>query len=189
MGKAREDIDPALQKFIESQHMFFVASSPLAGGGHINLSPKGLDTFRILDPKRVAYLDYTGSGVETIAHVRENGRLTIMFCAFKGSPDIVRLYGKGSVVERGDPEFAAMVERFEPVAGEPGVRAIVVLDLTRVTSSCGFGVPLYEYVGEREKLIEWADRKGLDGIRTYQDKNNLVSIDGLPGLRSTGRAE
>jgi len=179
MGRTSTEIDHATRQFIEAQHMFFVASAPTKG--HINLSPKGLDTFRILGPRQVAYADYTGSGVETISHLRENGRLTIMFCAFDGSPNILRLYGTGRAVEVGDPEFASLAPRFN--AG-PGVRAIIVLDVTRVMDSCGFGVPLYDYRGERDQLTAWSDKKGEAGVREYQAKKNASSLDGLPGLKS-----
>lgn len=161
--------------------MFFVASAPLSSDGHVNLSPKGLDTFRIVSPTRVAYADFTGSGVETIAHVRENGRMTIMFCAFDGSPNILRLYGRGRFLEPGEAEFAAFAET---MTGLPQMRAIVVLDVTRVSDSCGFGVPLYEFKGDREQMAAWCERKGAEGIRTYQSEKNAYSIDGLPGLRS-----
>ncbi len=179
MGRTSPDIDDATRRFIQAQHMFFVATAPR--NGHVNLSPKGLDTFRVLGPRQVAYLDFTGSGVETIAHLRENGRLTIMFCSFDGSPNILRLYGQGRAVEPADPEFGALIARFPPA---PGVRSIIVLDVDRVSDSCGFGVPLYEYRGERDQMKAWAEKKGEAGVREYQGKKNAASIDGLAGLRS-----
>ena len=180
MSKIFETIDSGLTQFIKAQRMFFVASAPLDGTGHINLSPKGLDTFRILGPKTVAYLDFTGSGVETIAHLRENGRIVIMFCAFDGPPKIVRLHGRGRVVEPGDADFDTMRSRFPAF---PGVRAVIVVEVERIADSCGYAVPLYAYEGERDQLVKWANNRGPHGVVDYQSKNNLNSIDGLPGLR------
>lgn len=181
MGRTYESIDGPLSEFLLTQHMFFVATAPLSGSGHVNLSPKGLDTWRVLGPQQVAYLDYTGSGIETIAHLRENQRITFMFCAFTGSPRIVRLYGRGSVVEPGDAEFSALRARFSAT----GVaRAIIRTDITRISDSCGFGVPWYSYEGERDQLVKWSERKGEAAICEYQREKNARSIDGLPGLRS-----
>jgi hypothetical protein len=184
MAERSEEIDQALRQFIEAQRLFFVATAPLAGSGHINLSPKGLDTFRILGPTRVAYADLNGSGVETIAHIRENGRLTIMFCAFEGKPKILRLYGRGTVVEPNDPEFESLLRRF---AANSRPRSVIVLNITRIAESCGFGVPLYAFVGDRDQLPAWAERKGAEGILAYQRQKNAASIDGLPGLDSAQR--
>lgn len=181
MGSTYPEIDQRVRAFIAEQRMFFVATAPLSGDGHVNLSPKGLDTLRVLGPRRVAYLDHNGSGVETIAHVRENGRLTIMFCAFEGKPNVLRLRGRGSVVEPADAGFAALAAGFP--SGQH-TRAIVTLDVELIGFSCGFGVPLYEFKGEREQLHDWAERKGVDGLLEYQRKHNAVSIDGLVGLRS-----
>jgi hypothetical protein len=181
MGQPLTELGPAHREFIASQKMFFVATAPLSAGGHVNLSPKGLDSFRVLAPKRVAYIDYTGSGVETIAHIRENGRVTVMFCAFGGRPNILRLYGKGRVIEPVDAEFAELILNFIP---EPGVRAIILLDITRVADTCGFGVPLYDYKGERGELVAWSLRKGDGGLSEYKAKKNALSLDGLAGLRS-----
>ncbi len=180
MATPRTEIDAAVRQFIQAQHLFFVASAPLSGG-HVNLSPKGLDTFRILGPSRVGYADFTGSGVETIAHTGENGRLTIMFCSFEGKPNILRLYGRGRAIEPTDAEFPALLPQFAPPSPP---RAIIVLDITRITESCGFGVPLYQYQGERDQIQQWAERKGPEGIRAYQCQKNALSIDGLPGLKS-----
>jgi hypothetical protein len=179
MGKLFADISDDLRAFISAQHMFFVATAPLSADGHVNLSPKGLDTFRVLGPTRVAYLDLTGSGVETIAHLRENGRLTVMFCAFAGRPRIVRIQGRGRVVLPTDAEWAEVSAGFPPL---PGVRSIIVLDADRISDSCGYGVPLYEFAGRREQLTDWADTKGADGVADYQARKNRQSIDGLPGL-------
>ncbi len=180
MGQLYEAIDDSLRAFLEAQKLFFVASAPLAADGHINLSPKGLDSFRILGPRSVAYLDLTGSGVETLAHARENGRVTLMFCAFEGPPKIVRLYGRARAVEAGDPEFA----RLEPLFPEhSGKRAILVVELDRIADSCGYGVPLYRFEGERRTLLDWAEKKGPQALRDYQLGKNRLSLDGLPGLR------
>ncbi len=178
MGKTYDSLEP-LADFLLRQHVFFVATAPLAAGGHVNLSPKGLDSLRVLGPKTIAYLDLTGSGAETIAHLRENGRITLMFCAFEGPPRIVRLHGRGRVVFPGDEEFSALRARFPDW---PGVRAIIVAELERISDSCGYGVPLYEYRGERRQLVEWAQRKGERGLEEYRAKHNRASIDGLPAL-------
>jgi len=184
LGKVYDEINEAVRQFIAAQKMYFVASAPLGADGHVNLSPKGLDTFRVLSPTRVGYADYTGSGVETIAHLRENGRMTIMFCAFEGRPNILRLYGRGRAIEPSDAEFAGLVDQFRPAAP---LRAIVVMDVTRIMDSCGFGVPLYEFKGERDQLTEWAIKKNEDGLREYQQLKNARSLDGLPGLRSAAQ--
>lgn len=185
MGKNYPEIDGPLRAFIERQRMFFVGSAPSGGAGHVNVSPKGLDTFRVLGPRRVGYLDYNGSGVETIAHIRENGRLTIMFCAFEGKPNIVRLYGAGHAVEPGATGYDDLLAAFGLGASTAKVRSIIVLDVERITDSCGFGVPLYSYVGDREQLTAWAERKTAEELRAYQLQKNATSIDGLPGLPST----
>jgi hypothetical protein len=179
MGKLRFEIDEAARKFIEGQRVFFVASAPLDAGGHVNVSPKGLDTFRILGPTSVAYLDFNGSGVETIAHLKENGRIVLMFCAFQGPPDILRLYGQGRVVEGHEAEFAGLAERF---AAFEHVRAIIVVQVQRVKDSCGYGVPLFQYEGERTQLQAWARHKGAEGLKEYRAEKNRKSIDGLPGV-------
>jgi hypothetical protein len=181
MGKVFDGLDDGLREFLAAQPVFFVATAPLSAGGHVNLSPKGLDTFRVLGPRRVAYLDLTGSGVETLAHLRENGRVTLMFCAFSGPPRILRLYGRGRAVEPGDEGWKGLVEQFPE---HPGVRSVVVVELERVADSCGYGVPLFQYVGQRRQLPAWAVRKGTEGIARYQRQKNRQSIDGLPGLRN-----
>lgn len=179
MARVLEEIDDTIRTFIESQQMFFVASAPLARDGHVNMSPKGLDAFRILSPRRIAYLDHVGSGAETIAHVRENGRLVVMFCAFAGPPKIVRMHGRGTVLRPDDDGF----RRLRPLFGAaPPVRAIVTLDVERLSHSCGFGVPLYEYQGQRTNLTDWASRKGEAALRVYQVEKNARSVDGLPAV-------
>jgi hypothetical protein len=181
MGKVFDEIDARLRGFIESQHMFFVATAPLAADGHVNCSPKGLDALRVLGPRKVAYVDYVGSGIETVAHVQENGRIVIMLCAFDGTPKIVRLYGRGRVVERGTKDFADLLASFAPLGA---IRSIVVVDLDRISDSCGYGVPSYAYQGERSQLPDWARAKGDVEVERYVREKNRISIDGLPGLRA-----
>lgn len=178
MGRLLESLDEKLTAWIGRQPMFFVATAP-ADGGRVNLSPKGHDTLRIVDERTVQYLDLTGSGVETIAHVRENGRITLMLCAFEGPPLIVRLWGRGEVVAVDEPGFP---EAAEPFPDLPGRRAVITVHLEGVQTSCGFTVPLMEFVAERDKLIDWAERKGDDGLVEYWGKKNARSLDGLPGL-------
>jgi Pyridoxamine 5'-phosphate oxidase len=179
MGKHYEQLDDRLVSFISRQHVFFVGTAPCSVDGHLNISPKGLDTFRILGPRTVAYLDLVGSGIETVSHLRENGRMTIMFCAFEGSPLILRLYGRGRVVEPGDREWDELLDRFPR---QPGTRSVVVLDVDRIADSCGFGVPEYEYREERDQLTQYARRKGPAGLERYKAEKNRESIDGLVGL-------
>lgn len=181
MGKAFESIDADLRSFISAQRMFFVATAPSVGG-HVNLSPKGLDTLRIVDSHTVAYLDYVGSGAETIAHLRDNGRIVIMMCAFEGPPKIVRLHGHGQAVEPEDTEYGALRALF-PAA--PPARSIIKVRVDRISDSCGFGVPRYAFESDREHMDAWANRKGKDGLVDYQEQNNRVSLDGLPALRWT----
>jgi hypothetical protein len=171
-------ISEDLAQWWSEQPMFFVATAPREGG-HVNLSPKGLDTLRILDPTRAAYLDLTGSGVETIAHLRENGRITLMACAFSGAPRISRLYGTGTVHEVGTEAFEELATRFPDL---PGRRAIIDVAVDRVTTSCGYAVPLMDLVGDRDRLLEWARAKGDDGLVEYWASKNALSIDGIPGL-------
>jgi hypothetical protein len=183
MAKFYPELIAPLQTFIAQQHLFFtatVAPEALASGpihGRINLSPKGIDSFRVLDPRRVAYLDVTGSGNETSAHLQIDPRMTIMFCSFVDPPLILRIYGAGRVVRPRDADWDEMLAHFVPVAG---LRQIVVLQVQSVQTSCGMGVPLYEYGGERESLVRWAENKGEAGLRDYWTEKNQVSIDGLP---------
>ena len=186
MGRCYDALEGRLREFIESQHIFFVATAPSGAEGHVNLSPKGRDTLRILGPTSVAYLDYVGSGAETIAHLRQNGRIVLMLCAFEGSPTIVRLHGRGRVVEPQDVDFPALSAHWPPV---PGVRAIIRIDVACISDSCGCGVPLYRFEGERPHLLTWAERKGEEGLRVYQRDKNRASIDGLPALRGLGDEE
>ncbi|MEW6057760.1 MAG: pyridoxamine 5'-phosphate oxidase family protein [Bdellovibrionota bacterium] len=179
MGKIFKEIDPTLIDFIKRQKMFFVATSPLSADGHVNLSPKGLDTFRVLGPQSVSYLDLTGSGVETIAHLKENGRITIMFCAFEGAPRILRLYGRGEVIEPKHPGFSTLRQSF----GEHlGVRAIIRVLVSRIADSCGYAVPLYDFVAERDTLTKYSQNKGEEGLCKYRNERNAKSLDGLTGL-------
>lgn len=177
MGKSYEAITDHVRDFIEAQHLFFVGSAPLSDTGHVNISPKGTDTFRILTPNRVAYLDMTGSGNETSAHLMENGRVTFMFCAFDGAPNIVRLFGTGRAVLPGGPEWDELAAHFNLV---PGHRQIIVADITEVRDSCGYGVPLYEYQSDRDQMARWVETKGEDGLAAYRQEKNLCSLDGLP---------
>jgi hypothetical protein len=179
LGRIRSQIDEHLTKFIQSQHVFFVSTAPLDPAGHLNLSPKGHDSFRILSPTRVAYLDLVGSGVETISHLKENGRIILMFCAFEGPPTIVRLHGMGRVVEPTADEFPQLVAQFPHYES---TRAIIVVEVTRVSNSCGFGVPLMQYEGDRTQSFAWAKKKGPEGLAAYKREKNRQSIDGLPGL-------
>lgn len=182
MGKEQEYITEDHRTFIENQRMFFVCTAPLSAEGHINLSPKGFDCFRVLSPTRVGYLDIVGSGNETSAHLFENGRLTFMFCAFDGPPKILRLYGRGKTVLPGDGEWNELSKQFTLL---PATRQIIVADIFMVKSSCGFGVPLYDYTGERDHAFEWAEKKGKDGLEEYKKEKNRVSIDGLPAPIAT----
>lgn len=175
MAKFYEQLDANLTKFIGNQKMFFTASAP--NDGRVNLSPKGIDTFRCLDEKTVAYLDLTGSGNETAAHLAENGRLTIMFCSFTEKPLILRLYGQGEIIRPSHSEWNELHKNFPVFAGE---RQIVVLHLDSLQTSCGFGVPVYDLKEERTTLTDWAERKGENGIAEYWSEKNQKSIDGLP---------
>jgi hypothetical protein len=179
VAKAYPEIDEALRQFMQAQSVFFVATAPLHAGGHVNLSPKGLDTFRILGPKSIAYLDIFGSGVETIAHLRENGRIVLMFCAFQGAPKVLRLHGRGRVVETHEAEFAALQAHF-PVY--EGTRAIIAVEVTRISDSCGYGVPLLNFKAQRAALPAWCRKRGTDGLKIYRQEKNRRSIDGLPGV-------
>ena len=178
MGERFSSISDSLAEWWAAQPLFFVATAPSAGG-HVNTSPKGLDTLRILGPTRAAYLDLTGSGVETIAHVRENGRITLMACAFNGAPRISRIYGAGTVHEIGTQEFEQLAPKFPEL---PGRRAIVDVAVDRVSTSCGYAVPLMDLVEDRDRLLDWARAKGDDGLVEYRASKNALSIDGIRGL-------
>jgi len=176
MGTTRFDIPPELAEWIGRQKVFFVASAALDAAGTVNLSPKGYDTFRIVDLTTVAYLDLTGSGAETIAHVRENGRITLMWCAFDGPPRILRIHGHAEVVNVDDERI---VDLFAP---DRGARAVVLVTIERVADSCGYAVPLLSYEGDRSRLAEWAAGKSEEQLAEYRRTKNSTSIDGLPAL-------
>jgi Pyridoxamine 5'-phosphate oxidase len=188
MGKVYEGISDHQREWIARQPLFFVGSAPLDGDGHVNVSPKGpIGSLRVLDDHTVAYLDVVGSGAETIAHIRENGRVVVMLCAFEGPPRIVRLHGTGTVCERGEDGFDARLERFGlPTERRGLVRSVVDVEVARIADSCGFGVPRMAYEGERDQLPRWAEtqerKHGPDALRAYEQKVNLRSIDGLPGV-------
>jgi pimeloyl-ACP methyl ester carboxylesterase len=183
MGKTYESITDELRAFLEAQPLYFVATAPSATPGRVNLSPKGFDSLRVLDPHTVAYLDLVGSGVETIAHLREDGRIVIMACAFTGSPNIVRLWGQGDVVEPADPGFAELRGRFPDLPGA-AVRSVVRVRVEQVADSCGWGVPIMDLKGERPQHVAWAEKRGPEGLALYQRERNARSLDGLRGLRS-----
>ena len=178
MAKKFEQIEPAHHDFILRQKIFFVASA--ASGGRINLSPKGLDCLRILNPNQIVYLDRTGSGNETAAHMLADGRLTIMFCAFDGPPMILRLYGHGKTLARGCHEYAALLDSVYQGIEPAGARQMVIQDIDLVQTSCGYAVPLMDYEGDRDGLDRWAQSKGEDGLMAYRKEKNSVSLDGLP---------
>jgi len=178
MGNLHESITPDLKDFAESQHVFFVATAP-GEGGHVNVSPKGLEPVVVLGPHEVAYIERTGSGIETVAHLQDNGRITLMFCAFKGSPNIVRFGGQGEVIWPNDERFAELEAKFPPT---PAVRSIIRVDVDRVSDSCGYGVPIMEYKNDRRALDGWAKDKTPKDLAEYQALKNSTSIDGLPGV-------
>jgi Pyridoxamine 5'-phosphate oxidase len=179
VSEARENIDGKLAEWIKRQRIFFVATSPMSKEGHVNCSPKGGDSFRVIDARTVAYQDLTGSGAETIAHLHENGRIVIMFCAFEGPPRIVRLHGRGEIVTPGRPDFASLVAHFPE---NPGTRAVIRVTVSRVSDSCGYGVPFFGYRGRRDTLDQWVEAKGTAGLEEYRKTKNAQSIDGLPAL-------
>ncbi len=179
MGSVLTALDDKLTAFIREQRLFFVATAPSGSEGHVNLSPKGHDSFRVLDPTTVAYLDLTGSGVETIAHLRQNGRITLMFCAFSGPPNIVRLHGRGEVIRHDKEGFAELAALFEPL---PGARAVIRVRVDRVATSCGYGIPRLVYGDDRDTLRKYAEKKGPEGLERYRREKNSESIDGLPGI-------
>jgi len=187
MGRIYDEITDELVRWLEAQPVFFVATAPSDPETHVNVSPRGLDTFRVLDRSRVAWLDLTGSGVETIAHLKAGGsaggRITLIFCAFEGPPRILRLHGHGRVHELGDKAYEELRPHFPEL---PGERAIVDVEVSRVASSCGFGVPRMELLGPREELLVSAERKGSEKMAEYRASKNARSIDGLPGLETPG---
>ena len=179
MSKQHDNISPEKAAWIAQQKIFFVATAPLSRDGHVNISPKGGEAFRVLGPLEVAYQDYTGSGAETAAHLRENGRITVMFCAFAGPPKIVRLHGQGTVIMPSHARFAELIGLFP---ANPGTRAIVHVAVSRVSDSCGFSVPFFEYRNHRDTLDQWAANKGEQGVQEYRANKNQKSIDGLPAF-------
>ena len=179
MGKVDERITPELRDWVAQQKLFFVATAPLSGEGLVNCSPKGGDSFRVLSERQVAYQDFTGSGIETVAHLQENGRIVVMFCAFEGAPKIVRFHGVGEVLGREHPEFAELDSLFPE---NPGTRALIRITVHRISDSCGFAVPLYDFREPRPTLDRWAESKGEAGLVAYRNEKNAQSLDGLPGL-------
>ena len=177
MGKFSEKIMAAHKTFIEEQQIFFVSTAPLDGEGRVNLSPKGLNCFRILNEREVGYMDLISSGNETSAHTLENGRITLMFCSFDEKPNILRLYGKGRTVLRGSDEWAQYASSFNIF---PSTRQLILADIDLIQTSCGFGVPKFEFAGHRDFHFQWAEQKGADGLKKYVQDNNLISLDGLP---------
>jgi hypothetical protein len=194
MGRVYAALDDPLRRWLEAQRLFFVATAPDDPGGHLNLSPKGATgAFRVLGPTTVAYLDLVGSGVETVAHLRQNGRIVLMFCAFDGPPKILRLHGRGRVVGEGDPEFAGLLAGFAVGAEARSLaRTVVVVEVSRISDSCGFGVPRMDFVGDRDQHLRWAAgqraKRGDGWLADYVRANNSASIDGLPGLNAPGVA-
>jgi hypothetical protein len=188
MAKLFEEIDDKIQAFIERQPMFFVATAPSGDGGHVNLSPKGGENlFHVTGPHGFAYVDLMGSGIETVSHLRENGRICVMFCAFDGGPKIIRLHGIGTPIQQGDDGFAAALARFDITDEQRrAVRSVIEIEVTRVADSCGFVVPRMDYVAERDQLYRYAEnrlrKEGEDAVRAYVTANNAESIDGLEGL-------
>ena len=179
MAAVFDTLDDSLREFIRRQQMFFVATAPLSAEGLVNLSPKGLDSLRILDELTLVYADLTGSGVETIAHLKENGRIVLMFCVFEGTPKIVRLHGQGEVVERSHDDFEQLQQMFPRYTG---LRSFIRIKCQRISDSCGWGVPVYEFRKQRTQLTAWADNQGKESIAEFQQDINAKSIDGLPGI-------
>ena len=188
MGRLYDEVEDGLRDWLGAQPLFFVATAPTDLDGHLNLSPKGgTGTFRVMGPTTVAYLDLVGSGIETVAHLRENGRIVLMFCAFSGPPKIVRLHGRGRVVPSDEPEFASLLETFAPNDDVTALaRSIVVVEVERIADSCGFVVPRMEYAGDRDQLIRWSEHRreqhGEGWKDAYLAANNATSIDGLAAL-------
>lgn len=178
MAKKLQGIDASLRDFIAKQRIFFNASA--AAEGRVNVSPRDAKSLRVVDENTVVYIDLTGSGNETAAHLQANGRLTLMFCAFEGAPMILRLFGTGRVLRRGSSEYAAVLAQHFDNHEQSGTRQMIVLDVDRVQTSCGYNVPRFDYQGERDTLIRWAEKKGPEGLENYRREKNLRSIDGLP---------
>ncbi len=193
VGKIYESIDGKLADWLLAQRLFFVATAPGGSDGHVNCSPKGgIETFRIVGPREVAYLDFVGSGAETIAHLRDNGRIVVMFCAFEGPPRIVRLHGRGTVAQLGDPAFDELNDRLDFAAIEAagaGSRSIVSVTVERIADSCGYGVPFMSYEGTRTQQMAWIEaqlgKNGPGGVLAYSREKNAASIDGLPAIDTT----
>ena len=181
MGKVLDSISPELREWLREQRLFFVATAPRSEQAHLNCSPKGGDSFRVINDHEVAYPDLTGSGIETISHLQENGRIVIMFCAFSGPPKIVRLHGQGEVVYPGTPKFTALSQHFPE---HRGTRAIIRVNVTRISESCGFAVPQFEFVTDRDTLDKWVEKNQPEELAAYREKKNKTSIDGLPGYRT-----
>jgi Pyridoxamine 5'-phosphate oxidase len=182
MGKVYEGISDRLREFILAQTVFFVASAPSGPDGHVNVSPKGMKgCLAVLGEHEVAYLDYTGSGAETAAHLRDNGRITLMFCSFEGPPKVLRLHGQGRVIQPDQDGWDRLRAAF-PDAPEHGLRAVVHVDVARTSDSCGYAVPLLRYEGERDLLTQWAGHRTAEDLVAYREQKNAVSIDGLPAL-------
>jgi Pyridoxamine 5'-phosphate oxidase len=179
MSDRHPSITPEISTWIRDQRMFFVATAPSALDGHINVSPKGGDSFRVLGPLEVVYQDFTGSGAETAAHARENGRIAVMFCAFEGPPKIVRIHGHATLIEVDTPGYAEFVKLFP---ANPGTRAFIHIRVDRVSDSCGYSVPLYQFQSQRKTLERWALKKTPEGLKAYRAAKNRQSIDGLPAL-------
>lgn len=179
MGKEYREIDERMQRWIERQRLFFVSTAPRADDGRINCSPKGLDALRVLGPRQIAYADTGGSGIETVAHLKENGRIVIMLCAFDGPPKIFRFYGQGRSIEPHDAEFEKLVQKFPDM---PAIRNFVVIDIECIRDSCGYGVPLYKFKSDRNSLRNWCESKTADELLDYRHERNAQSLDGLPGL-------
>lgn len=184
MGKFSEKIATAHKTFIEQQQIFFVGTAPLNGEGRVNLSPKGLNCFRVLNETEVGYMDLISSGNETSAHTLENGRITLMFCSFEEKPNILRLYGKGRTILRGSEDWEHYASSFDIY---PSTRQLILAKIDLVQTSCGFGVPIFEFTGHRDIHFQWAEQKGTDGLRKYVEDNNLVSLDGLPTVIGLNR--
>ena len=183
MGRVYDTIGESLQGFISSQPMFFVATAPMAAEGHVNLSPKGMDTLRVVDPTTIAYVDLVGSGAETIAHLRNNGRITVMWCSFGDKPRILRAYGRGEHLLPADQPFQDLAALFPKYRA---VRSVIRVNVHRVADSCGFGVPQMDLVGQRSRLIDWGDKRTDDELEEYKREKNALSIDGLPAFPADG---